>query len=209
MKVCGITFFVHWSFAASMIFLLGFALTSTAGWGYLFLFLPDLLRWVLSVMIVLLVHEAGHAMTSVLLGKRVRSVGLIAFGAVTLIEDLEYASDEQQLLVIAAGPISSLAFAGAAFALWQGSEIASISMSASIGFFNAVPIYPLDGGRIMHIASRRLQQKTVRLTTGSVSLVACVVVMVLMLQREDIVSAVLVFIVHIIGLTVLIKEAST
>ena len=204
MKICGITFFIHWSFVASMIFITAFVFASVAAWEYLPLLIPIVLEWILIVMIVLFVHEAGHAMTGVLLGRHVHSVGLVAFGAITAIEDLEKASKGEQLLIFVSGPITSLAFAGAIFALWRNSEIAS--MSASIGLLNAVPIYPLDGGRMMYIALRRLPQKLIPLITGSVSCVSCLLVMVLLIHFEDFLSAAMVFIVHVIGLTVLVND---
>lgn len=116
-------------------------------------------------------HELGHLLALRLCGVRLRALRLGAFGAV-----LEHAptSCGKELLCAAAGPCVNLL-------LWlllpAGSPAAAISLGMLL--YNLLPIYPLDGGRILRclLLSRLCLARTelwmARIAQGTVAVLLC------------------------------------
>lgn len=102
-------------------------------------FLPA--RWLLGVILAASVHELSHAAAAVALGCGVREVTLGFRGARMV---LGPATRSQEVLCAAAGPVGSLLLL---------SLIRRFPEAALAGFvqgcFNLLPIYGLDGGRIL------------------------------------------------------------
>ncbi|WP_163507166.1 site-2 protease family protein [Fodinicola acaciae] len=108
----------------------------------------------------LLAHEIAHAATARHHGGRVRSITLWLLGGVTEIRD-EPASPGSDLLIAAAGPLTSLAaavvFAASAFVAAAAHLPAIVLvtlfwLAASnliLAVFNLLPGAPLDGGRVL------------------------------------------------------------
>jgi Zn-dependent protease len=107
-----------------------------------------------------LAHELGHTAVSLALGNPVRRVVIFLLGGVSEIErDPERARDE--FLVALAGPLVSLALAGAGALGYQylrhdtmpGVLVALLFWSnLVVAIFNLLPGLPLDGGRLMRSA---------------------------------------------------------
>ena len=107
-------------------------------------------------------HELGHSLVAMAFGCRVRKILLMPIGGVA---ELERAPRRpaQEALMAAAGPAVSgaLAFgfhALAAHPVW-GAAVTPRVMCAALGwingmlaFFNLVPAFPMDGGRILRAA---------------------------------------------------------
>lgn len=89
-----------------------------------------------------LLHEAGHLLAIRLLGTSVRSVSLHAGGAVIETDMLTYS---RELAAAIAGPCASI-FAWAVF-LCVNRDLSFISLL--LGLVNLIPVYPMDGGRIL------------------------------------------------------------
>ncbi len=104
----------------------------------------------------LLVHELSHALMAKRFGLPVRSITLHFIGGVTAI-DGEPRSPKEELAVSVVGPLTSLALAGAAFALLQVTPDGLLSFVVGalaganlvVGVLNLVPGMPLDGGRVL------------------------------------------------------------
>lgn len=107
----------------------------------------------------LLLHEISHALMAKRFGIRVRSITLHFIGGVTAI-DGEPRTPKQEFVISAVGPVTSLAIAGAAYALLQvtpGGLLAFVvgalaGANLVVGVLNLVPGMPLDGGRVMRAA---------------------------------------------------------
>lgn len=129
---------------------------------------PDLsppLRWALAlgtsllITVSVLAHEVGHVVVGRRRGMSVHGVALFYFGAVAWFDD-EPASATDEGLVALAGPVVNgflvllLLTLGALLpAMWEaGVAIVRLlaELNVALMLFNALPAYPLDGGRLLH-----------------------------------------------------------
>ena len=113
-----------------------------------------------------LAHELSHSLVAVSRGIRVMGITLFIFGGVSRLEH-EPEKPSEEFLVAIVGPMTSIALAAAAsgvlFALdsrlwpWVGRNASPAEMVAfllawgnlSVGLFNMLPGFPLDGGRVL------------------------------------------------------------
>lgn len=102
------------------------------------LFVPGLIACTL--------HELGHITAIRLLGGRVKAIRLTAMGAEMELDGSAPLSYGKEALAAAAGPAASFLVAYAAAGMHQF-LFAGLSMTA--GLFNVLPIWPLDGGRVL------------------------------------------------------------
>jgi Zn-dependent protease len=111
----------------------------------------------------IVLHETARSLVARHYGMPIRGITLFVFGGVAEMEK-EPSSPKAELLMAAAGPISSLVLSAAFFALnvlakaWNP-PAAVEGMLWYLGFingmlalFNLVPAFPLDGGRILRAA---------------------------------------------------------
>lgn len=117
-------------------------------------------------------HELAHALALKLFGFD-SEIRLLGFFGVTLPRGKEAVSDAQMLVVAAAGPIAGLLLAGACRAVmppaspFQPNSILEDLMVINlfISLANLLPMFPLDGGRIMkslvHMAAPRRSETIV------------------------------------------------
>lgn len=104
-----------------------------------------------------LVHELAHSFVAKARGLDVRSITLFIFGGVSnLSGEAKRPGAEFQIAIV--GPISSFLIALVAFAvagqLPRGTAAEATAsylafVNAALGFFNLVPGFPLDGGRVL------------------------------------------------------------
>ena len=132
---------------------------------------PTLTVWLASGAVALLffgsvvVHELAHGVVARRRGLGGGVVTLMFFGGATTIgQEARRPSDEATIAV--AGPIASFALAAAFAAIWQAIgrtadvTVESVAESAFVlavlnlllGAINLLPVYPLDGGRLIRAA---------------------------------------------------------
>lgn len=123
--------------------------------GLLMLFaLAGMLGKIIALFACILWHEAAHAVTAIALGYKVREIELLPFGGVARIDRLGEAGVKSDMIIAAAGPLSSLTLAAllqATDPAWLGGRDSIeflIQVNLMLAFFNLVPALPLDGGRI-------------------------------------------------------------
>lgn len=135
---------------------------------------PSSVHWTLGFstallfFVCILLHEFGHAAVARAYHIPVRSITLSLFGGVAQIAQ-EVRNPLSELLIAAAGPLVSLLLTGVFYLLARltpGSHsIARVLFTAlwvlniSVGIFNLVPGFPMDGGRVL--------RATLWLVTGS------------------------------------------
>ncbi|MDA0263729.1 MAG: site-2 protease family protein [Chloroflexi bacterium] len=105
-----------------------------------------------------LAHELSHSVMALSKGIPVRSITLFIFGGVSRL-DQEPQQPFTEFLVALVGPLLSLLlaaiFGSAWFLLGRGNSALEVVLlllawtNLSLGVFNLVPGYPLDGGRLL------------------------------------------------------------
>lgn len=188
-RVFGIPVRVHWTMALLVLFL-------SWGGGPLGLFIGAFSVALLFASVV--AHEVAHALAARAYGIGTAEIVLMPIGGVARIER-QPANGRQEAVIALAGPLASLALAGAAFLVSRLAEgvpfveplFASLaSANLMLALFNLVPAFPMDGGRVLRgylrerrglVAATRVAAKVGRIVAipmaiagvflGSVSLV--------------------------------------
>lgn len=120
-----------------------------------------------------LLHELMHSRVALAEGYKVQSITLFVLGGVSSIADEpNKAIDEFRMAI--AGPLTSLVLGGIFLAIWAGTKdtapfVSAVSqwlgfINVSLGVFNLIPGFPLDGGRVLRSliwwGSKNLQKAT-------------------------------------------------
>lgn len=125
------------------------------GWLNTFNFLGTAI-WTAVILISVLVHEYGHALTAMFFGQRAQ-IDLVAFGGVTK----RYGPKPklwQEFIIVMNGPLAGFLLGAFAYYLATDSST-SIGYAIFVAFYvnifwtilNLVPILPLDGGKLLSI----------------------------------------------------------
>lgn len=138
--------FAFWITAGIIGFINSFSLTGT-------------LLWIGIILVSILVHEFGHALTAKAFGQKPR-IELIAFGGLTYPEGKRL-KKWQEFIVVLNGPIFGFGLFLLATALLQ---VPSLQEGITGGVlkvmqmvnlfwtaFNLIPVFPLDGGQLLRI----------------------------------------------------------
>ncbi|GIO64418.1 MULTISPECIES: M50 family metallopeptidase [Paenibacillus] len=113
----------------------------------------------ITLFVIVFIHELGHAGAALMYGVRIRSIQFLPFGGVVEIEDQGRLTAWKEIVIAAAGPLQNgmmilfallLRLAG-----WGDGAFLSyvIYGNAMIALFNLLPILPLDGGKILQSAA--------------------------------------------------------
>ncbi|MBA4541384.1 M50 family metallopeptidase [Thermoactinomyces daqus] len=108
-----------------------------------------------TLFVLVLIHEMGHVAAARSYGWRIRAVELLPFGGVAQTEEWGTVPAKEEVVVALAGPFQhvamiliSLLFYGTGWWTREWTEY-FIHGNVMIACFNLLPIYPLDGGRVM------------------------------------------------------------
>ena len=124
-------------------------------------FVPmHVIMWMIVIVVSVLFHEFGHALTALFFGQRA-SIQLVGFGGLTLRQGPKLSSLREFILVLN-GPLASLLLAICAALVYysQGEAwpkaigyLLQITVYANIFWtmLNLLPILPLDGGHLLRI----------------------------------------------------------
>lgn len=111
---------------------------------------------------IVLIHECGHAAAASLMGWNVEKIELLPFGGVAKIDESEEHPFWQDLIVILAGPFQNICLAVLAFLIaplpFWGTQQQEIfyNQNMAILVFNLLPVWPLDGGRLLHLCLQKI-----------------------------------------------------
>ena len=160
---------------ASWLLIFGW-LTFSLGMGHFPLQYPSWspqLAWGIAILTSLLffasvlLHELGHALVARAQGNPAREITLFIFGGASELSE-EPATPGREFLISASGPLVSLVLSGLFAVLHLASRRASLPVSAlglylgvsnlSLGLFNLIPGFPLDGGRVLRSILWRARQ---------------------------------------------------
>ena len=165
-RISGIEIGLHYSWfiiAALIVFSLGEHFRQVnPNWGAGEIWIGALFTAVL-FFVTLLLHELAHSLVAQSRGLKVRAITLFALGGVSQIQD-DATDARTEFWVAIAGPIASLiiGFSCLGIALGLGWQRSTEPHTAAIGvlvwlgyinialaFFNMIPGFPLDGGRVL------------------------------------------------------------
>ncbi|MBX3256887.1 MAG: site-2 protease family protein [Chitinophagaceae bacterium] len=119
---------------------------------YFFLFRQNL-QWVLILVAVMLLHEAGHFIAMKLLGYKDVRMFFVPFLGAFVSGSPDTISQRQRTITLLAGPIPGI-FAGVVFLILHYSTGNSLFYQLSLmlillNAFNLLPVSPLDGGQLL------------------------------------------------------------
>jgi len=126
---------------------------------------------ILSVLffICVLLHELGHSYVTQRYGYKISGITLFIFGGVSQIEEMPK-QPRMELTIAVVGPLVSLLLGGffyvlfLFFSFFSGSMVSQIGIVTSgtlafynvtLGLFNLIPAFPIDGGRVLRAAIAR------------------------------------------------------
>lgn len=102
-------------------------------------------------MFLIIIHELGHFLVAKLLKVEVNKIILYPLGGISKFFLPLNASFQKELLILLAGPLFQiLAKSILIIILPRYAEIIRI-YHTGILFFNLLPVYPLDGGKLLHL----------------------------------------------------------
>lgn len=105
------------------------------------------------IMLFAFIHELGHMMAGLILKLKPKELSLMPFGISITFETYEYKKliEIKKILIAISGPLTNLIICLIASFLHINSETKLLIMYSNIliALFNLIPIYPLDGGRIL------------------------------------------------------------
>lgn len=114
------------------------------------------LKWYLSALLIVCIHEICHLMMAYYFHFDIEKIEILPFGAYLSLNDFYFHSMLEEVCVVLAGPCSHLF-------IWQGILMLSsgvyqeylLQINYAVLIFNLLPIYPLDGSRIICLFLQR------------------------------------------------------
>ncbi|MXQ55327.1 M50 family metallopeptidase [Shimazuella alba] len=113
---------------------------------------------IITLCILVLIHELGHIVAAWSYGWRIQSIELLPIGGVAKTDEWGTVPAKEEIVVALAGPfhhVWMVLFSLLAFRLgWWSEEWTTYFIQGNLflALFNLVPIYPLDGGRVLQAA---------------------------------------------------------
>ncbi len=95
---------------------------------------------------IILVHELGHIIGAIIFKWKIDKVILLPFGGITIFQENIDKSLKEEFIITILGPLFQLLF----YYMYRGNEIFDY-YNIIILIFNLLPIYPLDGSKIVNI----------------------------------------------------------
>lgn len=105
------------------------------------------------IMLFAFIHELGHMFAGIILKLKPKSLSFMPFGISITFETYEYEKliEIKKILIAIAGPLTNLivCIITAFLHIEDKTKELIIYSNILIGLFNLIPLYPLDGGRIL------------------------------------------------------------
>lgn len=146
--------------------------------GIYFLINNNLLFFI-NYLIVILLHEFSHYVVAENNGYKLNQISLMPYGArLDLNQKISSSSDELKIIII--GPLINLIFIILCILFWwifpitYGITHLFYEANLYMLIFNLLPIYPLDGGRIIKLLlQKNLDNKKIKILFKIINLIFC------------------------------------
>ena len=106
---------------------------------------------------IVFIHEMGHSFAAQYYKWRIRKIELLPFGGVAEVEEYGNRPLKEEFVVLLAGPLQHIWLIGLSFFLlnfqwWSETDhLIFIQHNLMIALFNLLPIWPLDGGKLLYL----------------------------------------------------------
>ena len=100
------------------------------------------------LMLFALIHEIAHMITGIVLKLRPRMLKIEPFGIGIIFEGFKN-TEKNKILIALAGPMTNILIAVLFSFIKTRAQTLIINSNILLAIFNLIPIYPLDGGRIL------------------------------------------------------------
>jgi len=110
-------------------------------------FLTGLFKEFIIFSSIIIVHEMGHIVGALICKWKIEKVILLPFGGITIFNEYINSSLKKELFIVLLGPIFQCLF----FYLVGRNNIIFTNTHYAVLLFNLLPIYPLDGSKILNI----------------------------------------------------------
>lgn len=211
----GIPFKLHWSLPIPILILVPIQ-TLQVGWpqgGIALLTIP-------LAMLIVTIHELGHCTAASMFKMNTKSITLTGLGGIAAIKEKPNADPKENLIVAVAGPMVNIiiaiimmatlgipsitaieALGENPFSSWANFYPLAFIINITLLSFNLLPVYPMDGGRILKEISEIFLGRKV---AGFLILTACLSVGVptalLMASNKLIVGAGIISTMSLLGI---------
>lgn len=99
---------------------------------------------------ILFIHECGHFLTATILGWKTDKICLYPYGGVSKFQTFVNVSLKEEFFVLIMGPISQVVFVCLLSLVLPDRDVILLRQyNIFLLCFNLLPIYPLDGGRLL------------------------------------------------------------
>ena len=142
------------------------------------------------VLLIIFVHEIGHGAAASFFSWRIKKIALLPFGGVAEMDEHGNRPLKEELIVVAAGPLQHVWMISLAYILFMAGIFPEkwyslfIEYNLMVLIFNLLPIWPLDGGKLVFILfslNSSFQVAHLRTIYMSISVLAIFSVIVLMI----------------------------
>lgn len=131
---------------------------------------------------LILVHEMGHIIVGLLFKWKIEKVLLLPFGCITIFNQKLNASLKEEFLIAISGPIFQIIFY-----YLMNNEMINI-YHYSILFFNLIPIYPLDGSKILNILFNKIMPfRYSYLVSIILSLIIIIILSIIIIEKFNLI----------------------
>lgn len=114
-------------------------------------------REIIMIFTIVLIHELGHSFAAQHFNWRIRKIELLPFGGVAEVEEYGNRPLKEEFIVVIAGPLQHIWLIGFSYLMfhlnfWTSADHQLfITHNLMILIFNLLPIWPLDGGKILYL----------------------------------------------------------
>lgn len=106
---------------------------------------------------IIFIHEMGHVLMAYFFSWRIKKISILPFGGVAEMDEHGNRPLKEELLVIIAGPIQHIWLSVFVYVIYKMNFVTEGFFDLFMGYnlmifaFNLLPIWPLDGGKLLHI----------------------------------------------------------